>query len=74
MGKTIVRNHDLRREIAEYILNCSMEQLVQVLRALETENNIPKFFSCERCINIFGGCGEKNCESRILKYEEMRDS
>lgn len=77
MSKRIVRNHDLRREIAEYVLNCSEDELFNVICALETDNTIPKFFSCEKCKELFGSCpntSTKVCKSRILKYEEMRDN
>lgn len=77
MSKRVVRNHNLRREIAEYILNCSDDELLDVLYALEKDSISPKFFSCEKCKELFGHCdksGVELCKSRILKYEEMRDN
>lgn len=77
MSKSVVRNHNLRREIAEYILNCSDDELFNAICTLEMGDTIPKFFSCERCKELFGVCPESGtevCKSRILKYEEMRDN
>lgn len=78
MSRHIVRNHDLRREIFEYVLNCSDDELFIILCTLEMEDTIPKFFSCGNCKELFGDCPEGNgtevCKSRILKYEEMRDN
>ncbi len=77
MSKRVVRNHDLRREIAEYVLNCSDDELFNVIYTLEKGKTIPKFFSCEKCEDLFGNCpeggGTEVCKSRIHKYEEMRD-
>lgn len=77
MSKRVVRNHNLRREIAEYILNCSDDELLKVLCNLEMDNTIPEFFSCEKCKELFGVCPESGteiCKNRILRYEEMRDN
>lgn len=78
MSRRVVRNHDLRREIAEYVLNCSDDELFNVIYTLEKCKKIPKFFSCEKCEDLFGNCpeggGTEICKGRILKYEEMRDN
>lgn len=82
MSKRVVRNHDLRREIAEYILSCSMDELLAVVCALETDTDIPIFFECDKCKKMFGACPLELddgatlevCKSRILQYEEMRDN
>ncbi len=80
MGKNIVRNHNLRREIAEYVLSCTDQDLLSIICALEEHTEIPSFFSCEKCRRLFGKCEpERNhypneCLSKIYKYEEMRDT
>lgn len=81
MSKSVVRNHNLRREIAEYILNCSDDELLEVISTLEMASSIPYFFSCEKCQELFGECDESSlsgaitggCIDKIHKYEEMRD-
>lgn len=88
MSRCVVRNHDLRREIAEYVLNCSDNELFNVICALDGDDTVPKFFSCEKCTELFGKCSEEllnedmdievygieECIGRIHKYEEMRDN
>lgn len=78
MSRRIIRNHDLRREIAEYVLNCSDDELFNVICTLERDRTIPKFFSCEKCEELFGNCIEKSgtelCKGIISQYEEMRDN
>ncbi len=82
MSKRIVRNHNLRREIAEYILSCSMDELLAVVCSLETDPCIPNFFGCDKCKKMFGECPLEIddgatlevCKGRISQYEEMRDN
>lgn len=78
MGKPAVKKHDLRREIAEYILNCSTNNLIGILSAFENDDALPTFFGCKQCEEMFGECLDNDvslevCKERILKYEEMRD-
>lgn len=78
MGKTMIKEHDLRREIAEYVLNCSMNELVGILSAFEEDDELPTFFGCKQCRKMFGECLDDEvslelCKERILKYEETRD-
>lgn len=78
MGKTTIKKHDLRREIAEYVLNCSIDELVGILSAFEEDDKLPTFFGCKQCKEMFGDCLSESsltdsCKERILKYEEMRD-
>ena len=78
MSTKITRNHNLRREIAEFVLECSMDELLALVCAIETEPKLPKFFGCDKCKSLFGECPNElttePCKNRILKYEEMRDS
>lgn len=77
MGKRIIRNHNLRREIADFVLNSSIDELLTLLCAMELENRLPNFFGCDRCKELFGDCPEdcttEPCKDRMLKYDEMRD-
>lgn len=65
---------EVRKNLAEYILNCSTNELMTVLTALESDNEIPNFFSCETCTKHFGKCTlftKCDCAERLEKYEKM---
>lgn len=73
MSKRVVRNHDLRREIAEYVLNCSDDELFNVIYTLEKGKTIPKFLAVKN-VRIFLGIALRVVVLRYVKaeYTSMR--
>jgi len=75
----IIRNHNLRREIAEWVLNSSLDELLDLLVALDGAKGIPEFFSCEQCKRLFNLCVDSEdlttepCKVCITKYDELRE-
>lgn len=72
----IINKNNIRRDIAEFVLNCSTDELFAVLCALESDDTIPEFFSCDKCKELFGECTAEEtpltelCKNHMLKYEE----
>lgn len=77
--RKVIKNKNggrVRRELAEYILNCSYKDLSRFICALETDNSIPNPFSCDVCKNAFGNClcddnSTKCCETRLEQYDNL---